>query len=856
VLGARQVGDREDIFEKWNQLVDIWQKKRVSLGGVDRREEEQEIADRIGLYAMMRAGYQPSQMAAPFDRITENKGNKGNFFTDLFGVTNPESKRFRLMIDKAKMPSECISTAPAGSAEHFLAWQKRVIAARRLEVKEKVATLHSKVALQPPLRGSLEYLQFSPDGNYILARDEGSVFLLRTHPLTNLFRFDALNAQAYQLRRGVLDTFHDLSALSDEPVQFTPDSHSVLFYDMELRVEKWDIESQKQTSVREVAVSLPGWCVRTSLSSDGEVLACIRYDRFGFRLLLIDVASNTAFFSKGLDFPLTPDFYDFAAQPYRFFPSQGYAYFTLGFSSDAHYFVLSTGRMTVAYDLELRREIPTTDSIRRYTSSRFVFTGPRDIVGLDPVRRDRAAWLRFPSGEINSQFSLTVNGWPLVNVKGVEGKFIASGKGGYLLVSPAGRWPMAIFDIEAGDFVIGYKSPGLAVYADTLAAEELGGKIGLYNLSDRKPLASVQLPLSPLPDLDSASFSADGKWLAIAGRTSGGVWNAETGERVMSTETFTGAFFDRDKFFAIFHKLEQAPKVQSLDPFSGKEEELFTIDLPDPPKKNKAMSSYVWQSGNLLVEQRDRKEPANCPTFNTTAFNTCKTEEMCLSCKWHVQARDVRTNHVLWSHSFVEFLPTFFYSNAGKTLTLLFDSHYAAKAETKDKPGLKERFDQMPDKDALNLIQVLDAETGDSLGGVLVDTGIAVARSAIRTPSLVLNDALAAGDTVLAYDTQNRTHVYSLKSGQLRGYITGRFRAISATGDMILVENAKGECKVFDAVTVRPLHEFQLPMRVVHADFAADGTLLILCADQNIYRITPPNKLAGFSVGFSNSSGR
>src|SRR5450432_368935 len=60
-LGVQQVGDRNDIFAKWNELIDLWRKKHVVFQDFEREEYEQQVADRLGLYAMMRAGYHPAQ---------------------------------------------------------------------------------------------------------------------------------------------------------------------------------------------------------------------------------------------------------------------------------------------------------------------------------------------------------------------------------------------------------------------------------------------------------------------------------------------------------------------------------------------------------------------------------------------------------------------------------------------------------------------------------------------------------------------------------------------------------------------------------------------------------------------------
>jgi hypothetical protein len=226
-LNVSQVGDRNDIFQKWNQLQDVWAKKHTSFADFNREEDEQQIADRIGLYAMMRAGYKPAHLAEFFDRLTENKGKTGNFLTDFFGATDPNTKRVRLLINKATpLPSECVQSLAGNSGSHFQDWRKAVIGASRASAREQVGSVISKIALKPPLRGSLEYLQFSPDGHYLLAQDESSVFVLAREPFSTLFRIDAINAQW---------------------AQFSPDSKSVVVVDDELRVQKWDISSSQRT---------------------------------------------------------------------------------------------------------------------------------------------------------------------------------------------------------------------------------------------------------------------------------------------------------------------------------------------------------------------------------------------------------------------------------------------------------------------------------------------------------------------------------------------------------------------------------------------------------------------------------
>src|SRR5262249_4717076 len=146
----------------------------------------------------------------------------------------------------------------------------------------------------------------------------------------------------------------------------------------------------------------------------------------------------------------------------------------------------------------------------------------------------------------------------------------------------------------------------------------------------------------------------------------------------------TGGFFDQGRLFATFSKLESKPKIMRLDPAGKTSEDVFTIDVQGPQKKDGTKHAFLWQAGNLLLT-----EPPG---------------EGHLS----IEARDVRTNEVVWTHQFVQFIPKFFYSSAGKTLTLVFESHDSVKAEAKNDPDLAQRLAAMTGKNFANLIEVLD----------------------------------------------------------------------------------------------------------------------------------------------------
>ena len=115
VLNVTEVGDRKDITEKYNLLMER-QRTKSSGRSSDHESAQQQEADRIGLFAMVAAGYDPNAFASLFDRLVETKGKTGNWFSDIFGKVKPEQKRLREMIKVTeRLPLECRDNRTLGS---------------------------------------------------------------------------------------------------------------------------------------------------------------------------------------------------------------------------------------------------------------------------------------------------------------------------------------------------------------------------------------------------------------------------------------------------------------------------------------------------------------------------------------------------------------------------------------------------------------------------------------------------------------------------------------------------------------------------------------------------------------------
>lgn len=771
-LGITSVGNREDIFNRWNQLKD----NAAKLKSHRETEQEQLIADRIAVYAMSRAGYDPNQFVEFADKLFETKGKTGGFWSDLFGTTSPESKRLREIIrNTAGLPANCISSRPDTSA--FTRWQQSVVEAKREVATADLPGLVRKVALQPPLRAEIRDLQFSPDGRYLLAQDESSIFILTREPFAYVFRIEAPDVY---------------------PAHFTPDSTAVVFYDRELRVQKWDVKSQKQVFLRAVQAK----CAESALSWSGEMLACVTHDR---ELHMLNVKDGSVVFSKDNLYQQTPLEMEMS-RLIALVSGKGVEILLfavkLQFSPDDRYFVAAHGDSVFGYDFSAQKPIQIPGKLKSLQT--FSFIAPDQIFGLEATTPRRAVRMHFPSGQTLDQFPFSDFGQlsPIWHAP-------------YAMIRPAGQAPIGAIDFEAKKVTLGYKTTGFAIYDKFFAGEDVDGQLKLYNLSDKNMIAQAQLPVSFLTSSKASAFSQDGKWLAVSARTRGAVWKLDNGERLVYTPDFNGALFDHEHLIAQFPKHKQEPaQIMQLDLSTLASRKLYDLESGiDSPLQQSPIERHttnrLWQDGDLLfaVKPVDPKKPN----------------------RFALEARDVHNNNSLWQLDPERYSPRFYYLRSSNSISFVVSDYDAIKDLAKQNPALSAELEGIRGKEGKRdayLIEVFEAKSHKPRGAVLVDTG---------NMSFKVRSAVSAGDNVFVNDSQNRTLIYSLSSGEQKGKVFGHTLAVSETGNRMLVENEPGVVDLYDPSTLQSLRHFTFSSRLAYATFQPGGELMVLTADQNVY---------------------
>lgn len=767
-MGVTSLGDRADVLKRWNDFKDNARKIK-RRHDEQREDEEQVIADRIAFYALVRAGYDPEKGIAFADRLLETKGKTGNFWSDFTGSTNPNAKRFREILKSERpLAQNCIAKRPPEVGE-FASWQKTIIASSKSATLAKVDLpgLMRKVTLQSQLRSDLFNIEFSPDGKYFLSQDQSSIFVASREPLANLFRIDAFDAHA---------------------ARFSPDSRSVVFYDKELRVEKWDVASGKRTSIHQLTIPE---CYQSELSLSGNYLGCID-DEFGLKL--VDVETNTVLLERKKFYVFT-NYFAWLRYYYARLAGEKPRIFDMKFSSDDHYFIAGHSYSFAAYDLKQRTEAKLPWRIHELGKLSFTFAGPDEFDGLLYAGRNdmRLVRLKFPSGEKLDEFKVQADGW-----------LSSSQDRDALLMRPAATYPVGIVDLKSRNITQAFKNPAFAVYGGTYAGEQNSGEVGLFSIADSKMLGKLKLPESLLGKARTSVFSSDGKWLAVSQGSRGSLWSLENGERRFLARGFNGALFENNQLITEFAIDPPNPsRVFQFDLKGSSNKKLF--DVP----AGAFLHTRSWQWGNLLVTMHPENEKERLGTGHTI-----------------LQVHDVHDNSALWERRLHEGLPRLFCTPTA--ITMLIWDWGGIKEAAKEDESISARLAKLENKDTSYLLEAFEPKTGKLLGSVLVDTG---------KLSFRVSAGYTAGDKMFVVDgTNHRTLLYSLKAGEQQGSFIGHPVAASPKGDRVLIENEDGIADLYDTATLQSLEQLSFPTRIVDADFAGDGSLYVLTADQNVYQ--------------------
>jgi len=804
VLNVTSVGDRKDIADKYNQLIEKWRTKSVSAG--KEEDSEQQEADRIGLFAIVAAGYDPEAFINFYSRLVETKASSGNWFTDIFGKANPEEKRIREQIKiTQKLPAQCRDNPKASASEDFLAWQADVVSYRYTNFKEDLPGLIRKQALSPKLRSDITHLAFSNDGKFLLAQDDFAITVIKRDPLSVAFQIPVDDA---------------------DPASFTPDGEFVVFGTKNLRFEKWSLAEQKPAQIRELVLRTGCW--QHEFSPDGSFMACLGED---LSLNVLDTRTGKKVWERKEFYHLT--LFDLLAMALgKGLDSDRYSrLFNFQFSPDSQILVvarnnkfrvtvsidmLRTGESddsTIALDMKTLKPINLGGEIKTIIKRPFLLLDSGKVIGM-AAKLEESGIFAFPSGKRLEKFPLA-------------GEVIErTANPNYLLIKPLGNAKLGIFDLSRKVIVSAADKDDAALWDKFVVFESLSGEVRLSELSydeSQKRLqaqtkSTVQIPVAAISDLKVAEVSDNLQWFAASSKTRGALWNLESGERKLFVRGFRGAILaNSGAGVADFPKYEGDPRnLVVLNPLANN-----VRPLREVPERG------FEQKGRFLLERKSLTQPKKSKENDKQKPSETETEAS-LDKEVRFELSNILDGKIVFSRDFPKEAPEYFFDSYSGRLILYWTlGSEVGKARLKEDASLAARAKALGNKDDDYLMEIVDCFEGKTVGTLLLETG---------KGSFRIESGDSEGDWLILHDSENRILAYSIAEGNLRQRFFGSATAINPAKNQIVVENYPGELTFYDLTSGDNQKRLTFATGAAFLRFSLDGKkLFVLGGDQTAY---------------------
>ena len=827
ILNVNSLGDRKDVTEKYNLLIERARTRRYSRSR-GHEDGQQLEADQIGVYALVAAGYDPKGLSSFFERLTESKA-KGGWFSDLFGKTTPEQKRLYEMAKAAeKMTATCRDRAAARPTEEFLKWQAEVVSYREAGRKEELPGLVWKKELQPKLRSDVSHFAFSRDGKFLLAQDDYSVTVIAREPEPRvLFQIPVEDA---------------------EEAMFTPDGQFVVFTTENLRYEKWSVANAAPVEAREIVIRRDCW--EHELSPDGNYLACVDTSA---NATVLDVKTGKKLWEKKEFYRL--DWFEYitwlgsTARRGAGGDDDGdddVGFFRIGFSPDGRYVMFSRSTrfrfrysfdaFTVAQsedtaagvDLTTLKQVDIGGDLKKLASRPYTFLDSGSVLGMPSRKATDSGVFAFPSGKRLKKFEF--------GAKVVE----RTENPDYVVIKPMSNSRLGIYDVKRTAIVGGLDKDDATFFGSLIAYESINGNILLRETSydengkklELKDVGTVEIPVSPIRGLVASDVSDDFGWLLMSSKTRGGLWSLKTGERKVYVRGFKGAVTANDGgAVGDFPRMGETP--HSLVLINGANGNAAAIrELPE--KGARQYGRFV------LVRSSLKPKPKENPPALAAAANGQSEEDFGLRREVRFELKDIVRDKVIWTRDFTKESPEFSFDEySGRLIFYWRLGSDVGKAKLKESAELKAKADALGNKADDYLVEVVDAFSQQTVGTMLLETG---------QGSFDVGRGLSEGDRLVLHDSEGRVLIYSLKTGELRHRFFGDTAAVNPKRNQVVVENFPGEVSLYDLDTGDLKANLRISGSAAFVRFNLAGDRLFVLSDAQTAYAFDLDKLAAASA--------
>ena len=821
VLNVTSLGDRRDVAEKYNLLIERARTRRLTRDPGHENEQQLE-ADRVGLHAMTAAGYDPAAFSTFFDRLTENKGKTGSWLSDLFGTTRPTQKRMRDMVRATQqLAPACREGRAARASENFLKWQAEVVSFRAAARREELPGLVWKRELSPKLRSDVSHFAFSPDGRHLLAQDDFAVNVVDRESRRVLFQIPVEGAHG---------------------ASFTPDGRHVVLTTASRRFERWSVAEGKPVEVREL-ITRRG-CLEYEISPDGNYLACVDAAMTAF---VLDTRTGQKVWEKKEFYRLSfLELISWLAWTRANDAARDETgFFRIGFSPDSRHVIFSRSERyrwsvlvnglnagssenaALALDLSTLKTVGLGGDLKKLAARAYVFLDAERVLGLPSPKLEEAGVFSFPAGKRLHKLPFYAR-----SIK-------RTANPDYVLIKPLANARVGLLDVKRGVIATGMNKEDLTVWGNVVAFEAADGRVLFRQLNvgedgkgrDGEVLGHVELPVSSLKSLNAADVADSFEWLLLSSKTRGGLWDLSTGERRFHVRGFKGGVVSNDGG-GLGEFPPQGELPHSLVLFNPKENALTPVrELPEQGARQ--YGRFVLLRSPLKAAAGGEKQGAEGGLLGALGGGE---EGAALGREVRFELKDIVRDQVIWTRDFPKDAPDFsFDAFTGRLIFYWELGSDVGKAKLAESADLKARADALGNKADDLLVEVVDAFAQKTVGMLLVETG---------QGSFSVSDGRSEGDWLLLHDSEGRALVFSIKEGQLRHRFFGRNAAINPRRSQIAVENFPGEVTLYDLDTGERRARFVVNGSAALVRYNLDGDRLFVLSDAQTAYAFDLNKLA------------
>jgi len=676
--------------------------------------------------------------------------------------------------------------------------------------RQKLHSILSQSVLTPPLRSPEVALRFSPNGKYLLLQDASGVAILSTNPLAIIFHIP------------IGDIY---------PAQFSADSESVTIVSRGLTFATWQLPSGQKVAGGDLP--LHDECLDGQLSPGAQYFACIAPE-FTFTLVEISaqksvfedslnsfghlpplnsrsaaLASRISFFSLDMESAFAKPFGLVRTSAPRPSPGHVLSSSSIYFSADAKVLLVNSPRGAFGLDL--------TDRKRFEISDRFPKIRPGGVV-LQSL--DRAVIIENEKDKENKSFIISLkNGKVLANPQFTADRICYASNPRYAILYNLGSGSSAsAFDLKDTQPLIAPPNASMDIFDDFMAIYNGGGFVALYRLGERQLLSSFRLPLSALPLLSAVAVNPALDQLAIAVGGEGAIFQLSTGQRSGTFQKFTAANFSDPQNAILLEAYDHhdPPRISRVN-ISNSE----TSQAWDIPK-----GVLLHSNGPVLLEYSLKTGSSMSP------WDSGMTEAQV---PFRLRSLDPASGKELWKRDFVDMAPIPFADPQGERLVLGWRAKsWEAKEAAARNPAVKLLYKNAKLTDQDSFFEALDARTGKSLGGILVQVG---------SRAISFDSAFSVGDTMILIKDGVRVSLYSLADGLLKGRLVGVGPSLSAESKLLALDLGSGRLGIYDSNSGAKLDQQLFPDDIAYTHFSVDGKRLFVLTEHQAAVILDVSKV-------------